>query len=415
MGLIVQKFGGTSVADAERVGRCAGRAVRAKEGGSQVVVVVSARGHRTDELIELAESICASPPPRELSMLLATGEQESIALMAMAIHELGHEAISQTGGQIGLITEPVFTRAKIKSIDASRIRKELANGRIVIVAGFQGVTEAGEITTLGRGASDTTAVALASVLGAEVCEIYTDVDGVYTADPRLVPKARKIGRISYMEMLEMASLGAGVMHNRSIMFGMKSGVPIHVRSSFTDSPGTMITEELPMMEDIVVTGCTVAKNLARLIVLGVPHKPGMAAKVFGPLAKRGVVVDDIVQSAFEPGNANMTFTVAKDDLDATRLVLEELDKEVGFEKIIVDQNVAKVSVVGVGMRSHTGVAERMFRALSTAGINIEMITTSEIKISTLIAEGDADRALRVVHDEFELDKDPNGPAHPAAR
>ncbi|MDD4888952.1 MAG: aspartate kinase [Phycisphaerae bacterium] len=406
MSLIVQKFGGTSVADAERIARCAGRAVRAKESGKQVVVVVSARGHRTDELIDLAKSVCDNPPPREMSMLLATGEQESIALMAMAIHQLGHEAVSQTGGQIGLVTESVFTKAKIKSIDASRVRKELDKGRIVIVAGFQGVTETGEITTLGRGASDTTAVALASVLGAEVCEIYTDVDGVYTADPRVVPKARKIRQISYTEMLEMASLGAGVMHNRSIMFGMKYKVPIHVRSSFTDTPGTMITEEQAMMENIVVTGATVAKHLARFILLGVPHRPGMAAKVFEALTRKNIIVDDIVQSAFQPGNAQMTFTVSKDDRNATQVALDELNAEIGFEKIIVDESIAKVSVVGVGMRSHSGVAERMFRALSSAGINIEMITTSEIKISTLIAEAEADKALRVVHEAFELDKEP---------
>ena len=406
MSLIVQKFGGTSVADAERIARCARRAVRAKESGKQVVVVVSARGHRTDELIELAESVCASPPPRELSMLLATGEQESIALMAMAIYSLGHEAVSQTGGQIGLITESVFTKAKIKSIDAGRVRAELDKGRIVIVAGFQGVTETGEITTLGRGASDTTAVALAAVLKAEACEIYTDVDGVYTADPRIVPGARKIEQISYTEMLEMASLGAGVMHNRSIMFGMKYNVPIHVRSSFTDSPGTMITQEQAMMENIVVTGATVAKNLARLILLGVPHKPGMAARIFGALTRKNIIVDDIVQSAFQAGNAAMTFTVAKDDLNATRVVLDALDKDIGFERIVVDENIAKVSVVGLGMRSHSGVAEHMFKALSDLGINIEMITTSEIKISTLIAEADADKALRAVHDAFHLEKDP---------
>jgi len=408
MSLIVQKFGGTSVADGERIARCARRAVRAKESGRQVVVVVSARGNRTDELIELAESVCPNPPPRELSMLMATGEQESIALMAMAIHSLGHEAVSQTGGQIGLITESVFTKAKIKSIDASKIRAELAKGRIVIVAGFQGVTETGEITTLGRGASDTTAVALASVLGAEVCEIYTDVDGVYTADPRIVPNARKIAQISYTEMLEMASLGAGVMHNRAIMFGMKYKVPIHVRSSFTDTAGTMITEEQAMMENIMVTGATVAKNLARLILLGVPHRPGMAAKIFAGLTKKNIIVDDIVQSAFHPGSASMTFTVSKEDLNATRVALDDLDKEIGFERIIVDENIAKVSVVGVGMRSHSGVAERMFKAISAAGINIEMITTSEIKISTLMAEADADKALRAVHDAFELDKEPNG-------
>ena len=280
----------------------------------------------------------------------------------------------------------------------------MAAGKIVIVAGFQGVTETGEITTLGRGASDTTAVALAAALDAEVCEIYTDVDGVYTADPRIVPDACKIDRISYVEMLEMASLGAGVMHNRAIMFGMTYGVPIHVRSSFTDTPGTMIAEEQPMMEDIVVTGCTVAKHLARLILLGVPHRPGMAARVFEALARRNVVVDDIVQSAFQPGNAQMTFTVSKEDLDGCRVTLDELDRDMHFEKIIVDESIAKVSVVGVGMRTHSGVAARMFKAIAAAGVNIEMITTSEIKISALVPEVDADKALRAVHGEFELEK-----------
>ncbi|MCG3180983.1 MAG: Aspartate kinase Ask_LysC [Phycisphaerae bacterium] len=404
MSTIVMKFGGTSVADAERIARAARRVVKAKESGQQVVVVVSARGHRTDELIALAQEISPKPPTRELAVLLATGEQESIALMAMAIHKLGHEAISQTGGQIGLLSEAVYTKARIKSIDASRITRELNNGRIVIVAGFQGVTESGEITTLGRGASDTTAVALAAVLGAKVCEIYTDVDGVYTADPRLVPDARKIEQISYEEMLELASLGAGVMHNRSIMLAMKYRVPVHVRSSFTDTTGTLITKENPMMEDIVVTGASVAKNLARLILLDVPHKPGMAARIFGALAARNVVVDDIVQSAFAAGSANMTFTVSNEDLDTCQLVLEELRKKIGLGEIVVDPTIAKVSVVGVGMRSHSGVADKMFATLASENINIEMITTSDIKISTLIPQGEADRALRAVHAAFGLHK-----------
>jgi aspartate kinase len=406
MDLIVMKFGGTSVANAKLIHRAARRAIRAKLAGHDVVMVVSAMGKSTDKLIALAKEIIDEPPRRELDMLMTTGEQVSISLMAMAIHAAGHEAISLTGVQVGLITDAVHTKARIKQINADRIRKELSSGKIVIVAGFQGVDENGEITTLGRGASDTTALALAAVLNARRCEINTDVDGVYTTDPRIEPKARKIDVISYDEMLELASLGAGVMHSRAIEFGKKYGVEIHVRSSFSDSPGTIITHEVKKMENIVVSGATVKKDLAQIILLGLPNHPGVACGVFARVAEYGVVVDDIIQTVDESGLANTSFTVEHSDLSECKLVVEEIRREFDLKDVVCIDPVAKVSVVGVGMRSHTGVALKMFQALAEAKVNINAITTSEIKISCIIGPSEADQALRAVHTVFELDKEP---------
>jgi len=407
MGLIVQKFGGTCVADAERIHRAARRAIKAKQEGNDVVMVVSAMGKTTDSLIALAKQVTPNPPKRVMDMLLTTGEQVSISLMAMAIHSAGQEAISLTGGQVGLVTDSVHMKARIKKIEQDRIREELNKGRIVIVAGFQGGDEAGEIYTLGRGASDTTAVALAAVLGAKYCEIYTDVDGVYTADPRIVPHARKVEHISYDEMLELASLGAKVMHSRAIEFGKKYNVDIHVRSSFTDTTGTMITHEVAQMEHIVVSGVTVKKDLVQYVLPGLPNRPGVAASVFAHVAEHNVVVDDIIQTHDKAGNASISFTVEQGDLAECKLVVGEIQKEFNLQEILCTDPVAKVSVVGVGMRSHTGVAQKMFKALPEAKININAITTSEIKISCIIDPTQADNAVRIVHDAFELDKNNN--------
>ena len=403
MKLIVQKFGGTSVANAERIHRAARRAIKAKEQGYSVVMVVSAMGGTTDDLLDLAGQINDNPPRRELDMLLTTGEQVSIALMAMAINAAGAEGISLTGGQIGLITDAVHTKARIQKIDADRIRKELGDGKIVIVAGFQGIDESGEITTLGRGASDTTAVALAAVLGAEKCEIYTDVDGVYTTDPRKVPSAKKINQISYDEMLEMASLGAGVMHSRAIEFGKKYNVDIHVRSSFSDTEGTIITREVEHMEHIVVSGVTLKKDMAQFVLADLPDDPGVAARVFATVASKKLVVDDIIQTVGDNGKASISFTVDNSELAEGKLICEEIAKEFSLPKEACPTPVAKVSAIGVGMRSHTGVAEAMFKALAEAKVNISAITTSEIKISCLIEPEQGEVALKAVHTAFDLD------------
>ncbi len=406
MSVLVQKFGGTSVADAEKIHRAARRAIKSQLAGHQVVMVVSAMGKTTDHLVALAKEVNANPPKREMDMLLTTGEQVSISLMAMAIASAGHEAISFTGGQIGMVTDAAHTKARIHSIDADRIHRELAVGRIVIVAGFQGVTTEGAITTLGRGGSDTTAVALAAAVGAEVCEIYTDVDGVYTTDPRIVPQARKMDEISYDEMLELASLGAGVMHSRSIEFGKKYDVPIHVRSSLTDSKGTLIVPETAGMEDIVVRGVTMKRDLARVVLIGVPNKPGIAARIFARIAQHNIVVDDIIQNIYEHGReANIGFTTTPGDAKEAAVVCGEMAKDVGFKDVEVDESVAKVSIVGIGMKTHTGVAARMFTALAENQINIQNISTSEIVISVIVDQKDGERALQVLHAAFGLDKD----------
>ena len=405
MSIIVQKFGGTSVANAEKIHRAARRAIKTKLEGHQVVMVVSAMGHTTDELVALAKEVSKNPPKREMDMLLTTGEQVSISLVAMAIHAAGHEAISFTGGQVGMITDEAHTKARIHSIDGSRIKKHLDEGKIAIVAGFQGVTPDGAITTLGRGGSDTTAVALAAALKADSCEIYTDVDGVYSADPRSVPLARKLDQITYDEMLELASLGAGVMHSRSMEFGKKYNVPIHVRSSLTDTKGTMIVAETKGMEDIVVRGITLKRDLATVVLQGVPNKPGIASRIFAQIAKHNIIVDDIIQNVYgQGGEASIGFSTTTDDAKEAVTICRELAKEISIKDITVDDSVAKVSIVGTGMKTHTGVAAKMFTALSEARINIKHISTSEIVISVIVDEKDGETALRTLHTAFELDK-----------
>lgn len=411
MSLIVQKFGGTSVADAEKIHRAARRAIRAKLEGRKVVLVVSAMGHTTDELIALARQVTSDPPKRELDMLLTTGEQVSIALMAMAIDSAGHQAISLTAAQLGLYTESVHTRARIQRISRDRIDAELAANKVVIVAGFQGIDASGEIYTLGRGASDTTAAALASVLGAEVCEIYTDVDGVYTSDPRVVPQARKIDEISYDVMLEMAAAGAGVMHSRAIEFGKKYRVPIHVRSSLTDSMGTMIMAETPGMEAVAVEAVTLKQDLAVISLNKVPNTPGVAARIFAEVGKNHLLVDDIVQNIYDGGRfANVSFSTNATDAKEARTVCERIAADLQVGSVEVDEGVSKLSAIGVGMRTHTGIAARMFDALAKAAVNIENISTSEIVISCIVRKEDGPRALRYVHDAFGLDKPRNASA-----
>jgi aspartate kinase len=403
--LLIQKFGGTSVADADKILAAASRAIRAHRKGAQVVVVVSARGDTTDELIDLARQLSSHPPAREMDMLLSTGEQVSVALMAVAIQALGVPAISFTGAQIGIVTDSFHTKARIRNISTERMLQALREGKIVIVAGFQGVDENYNITTLGRGGSDTTAVALAAVLGADACEIYTDVDGVYTTDPRIVPEARKIDRISYDEMLELASLGAGVMHSRSIEFAKKYDVPIHVRTSAADTPGTWIIRDVDARRlGSTVTGAALAREEARITVLGVPDRPGMVYELFHRVAEAGIIVDMIVQNVATSGTNRISFTVAADDLEETLRVANDAVRALGASCVSHDGNVAKVSVVGLGMRVHSGVAAVMFAALADAGITIQMISTSEIKISVLVARSAASEALRVVHRAFGLER-----------
>ncbi len=414
MSIIVQKFGGTSVADSQKILAAARKAIRAKNEGHQVVMVVSAMGKTTDVLVDLAAQINDDPPAREMDMLLSTGEQVTIALMAMAIHSLGHEAISMTGGQLGIRTDSTYTKARIRSIDTERIRQALDSGKVVIAAGFQGLDESSNITTLGRGGSDTTAVALAAAIGAQSCEIYTDVDGVYTTDPRLVPEARRVPRISYDEMLELASLGAGVMHNRSIEFAKRFGASVHVRSSFSDdSPGTIISAQ-PESLSRPVCGVALIKDEAWVTVQGVPDRPGAASTIFSKIAGKRVDMDMIVQNVAAEGQADISFSVYRDDLARTLKAVEEACKELGSGSYTCDDNVSKVSVVGLNMATQTGVAEKMFRSLAEKGINLLMITTSEIKISVLVAKDQAVEALRTVHEAFELSRTPEatevGPA-----
>jgi aspartate kinase len=410
--LVVQKFGGTSVANSQRVMAAARRAIRAKQAGNQVMVVVSARGDRTDELIDLAREITERPPDREMDMLLATGEQESIALMAMAIHELGEQAISFTGAQVGIVTDSTHRKARIKEISTRTMRRALGEGKIVIVAGFQGIDEDNNITTLGRGGSDTTAVALAAVMKHDHsglvegepkvdCEIYTDVDGVYSTDPRIVPEARKIDAISYDEMLELASAGAGVMHSRSIEFAKKFDVPIQVRSSFSDVEGTWIVPEADWMRNQPVCGAALVRDEARVAIINVPDIPGISHRVFEAVAAKNIVVDMIAQNVGTGGKAAIGFTVPAGEVPATLAALAPLTREWGAS-VEHDGEVSKVSIVGSGMRTHTGVAERMFAALAAEQINIKMITTADIKISVLLDRADGLRALRAVHQAFTL-------------
>lgn len=412
--LVVQKFGGTSVANPQRIMEAARKAIKARNAGKQVLVVVSARGDKTDELIELAQQINDNPPPREMDMLLATGEQESIALLAMAVHTLGGEAVSFTGPQIGIVTDSTHGKARIKAINTERMRKALSEGQIVIVAGFQGHDNEANITTLGRGGSDTTAVALAAVMKHDPgttsdgppeigCEIYTDVDGIYTTDPRIVPDARKLEAISYDEMLELASAGAGVMHSRSIEFAKKFDVPVQVRSSFSDVEGTWIVPEASWMQNVPVCGCALMKDEARVAILGVPDTPGVSHRLFETVAARNIVVDMIAQNVGSGGRADIGFTVPAGEVRATLAALEPLARE-WSARVEQDDAVSKVSIVGVGMRTHTGVAQRMFAALAAERITVKMITTADIKISALVAKADGVRALRAVHQAFDLGK-----------
>jgi aspartate kinase len=403
--LLVQKFGGTSVADANRIQLAASKAIRAHRNGNGVVVVVSARGHTTDELIAAAAQLSAHPPAREMDMLLSTGEQVSVALMAIAIQAFGIPAISFTGGQIGLVTDSSHTRARIRGISTEKMAQALEEGKIVIVAGFQGVDEHDNITTLGRGGSDTTAVALAAALGADACEIYTDVDGVHTTDPRIVPEARKIDRISYDEMLELASLGAGVMHSRSIESAKKYGVPIHVRNASSDAAGTWIVADVDArLLGHTVTGTALARDEARITVSGLPDRPGAVAELLGMIAESDIGVDMIVQNVASGGTIKVSFTVAASDLSAALRVAELAGRALGAAGVTHDGNVSKLSVVGLGMRTHAGVAATMFEALAEAGINIAMITTSEIKISVLVDRAAATEALRAVHRAFRPER-----------
>jgi len=401
-GLIVQKFGGSSVANVERIQNVARRVVSYRKKGYDLVVVVSALGDTTDELVELASKINADPSDREMDMLLSTGEQISVALLAMAIHKLGVEAISFTGAQVGIITDASHTRARIIKINADKIKEELAKGKIVIVAGFQGVTLNQDITTLGRGGSDLTAVALAKELKASECEIYTDVEGIYTTDPRIEQRAKKLAAVTYDEMLEMASLGAQVMQARSIEVAKKFDVPIHVRSSFSESSGTMITKEVKRMEDVVVTGITLNKNEAKITVCDVPDKPGVAAKIFKELSSNGVNVDMIVQNVSHIRQTDISFTVTKAEAQKTLRITRRVARAIGSGDVLEDVDIARVSIVGVGMKSHPGVAAHMFDILAKNKINIEMISTSDISISCIIKKKFAETAVKALHSKFCL-------------
>lgn len=409
MPLIVQKFGGTSVADSEKILSAARKAIRAQQEGNQVVMVVSAMGHNTDLLIELAGQVNEAPPAREMDMLLSTGEQVSVALMAMAVNSLGHKAVSLNGAQLGIQTDSSFMKARIRTISPERIKKLLADGNIVIAAGFQGIDDDLNITTLGRGGSDTTAVALAAVLHADACEIHTDVDGVYTTDPRQLPEARQMSRIEYGEMLELASLGAGVMHNRSIEFAKKYGVPIHVRSSFSDTRGTLIAARRES-ESASVCGAALTRDEARITVQGLPDRPGVSYELFKLLADDKITVDMIVQNVGQDDRADISFTVPKSELSQAAAAVKAATKTVGATGWTQDDEVSKISVVGLGMADQTGVARQMFRALADAEINIQMITTSEVKISVLVAKQQSLAALRAVHKTFHLETEPDDAA-----
>lgn len=410
MGIVVQKYGGTSVGDTHKIRNVARRVVRYKEQGHQVVTIVSAVGHTTDELVEMARQITDNPPEREMDMLLSTGEQISISLLAMAIKALGHDVISLTGAQVGIRTNNVHTKARIMEVSSERLQKELNEGKIVIVAGFQGVTIDNEITTLGRGGSDTTAVAVAAALNADVCEIFTDVDGVYTTDPRMVPEARKLPQITYDEMLELASLGAGVLQPRAVEFGKIHNVVLHVRSSFNDNEGTIVKGVKDvncccsqMEQDIVVTGVAYDLNTARIGLFNVPDRPGVARLIFSALAGRNINVDMIIQGSMQDGRNDISFTVTKDDVKTALEVMEVVGKELELEKIVCDQDVSKVSIVGAGMITNPGVAAMMFEALAEENINIHMISTSEIKVSCIIDKDDTEKAVKSIHKKFKLE------------
>lgn len=402
--LIVQKYGGTSVGNIERIKAVAERIVRTVKEGNKVVVVVSAMAGETDKLISLAHQTSSNPSEREMDLLLSSGERVTTALLAMAVEELGHKAIALTGWQAGIITDAVHTKAKIEKITGERVTKALNEGYVVVIAGFQGITEGeGEITTLGRGGSDLSAVAIASAVNADLCEIYTDVDGVYTTNPNIVPEARKLDKISYEEMFELASLGAEVLQTRSVEFAMKYEVPVVVRSSFNNNPGTLVTKEDKDMEKVVVTGVAYDKNQAKLTVVSVPDKPGIAAKLFKKIADANIVVDMIVQNVSSDGQAtDISFTVPKTDSKKALKLTEEIAKELGAKGVNLRDDIAKISIIGVGMRTHSGVAAQMFETLANHKINIMAISTSEIKVSCLIGAKYTELAVRVLHDSFKL-------------
>ncbi len=403
MALIVKKFGGSSVATPDKMRAVVRRVLQGMQEDDKVVLVVSAMGDTTDELVSLARQVTSKPYGREMDMLLSTGEQISIALMAMAFKEAGHKAVSFTGAQAGIVTSNAFNKGRILEINADRVTEALDEGNIVIVAGFQGMTDDGDITTLGRGGSDTTAVAVAGAVNADACEIYTDVDGIYTSDPRVVPNARKMEEITYGEMLEMAKLGAGVMQPRAVEMGSRFNVPIHVRSTFSEAAGTMIQEDYSMeVKQYLIRGVAEDKNVAKVTILGVPNKPGHAYRIFSGLADRNIDVDMIVQSVryANEGVTDITFTVSRDDAALVRDVLTAMQGDMNIEDVLIDQNMGKVSVVGAGMAGHPGIAASMFGLMADNGINIEIISTSEISITCLIAEEHVDNAVRSIHDHF---------------
>ena len=406
MKTIVQKFGGTSVGDPDRIANVARRVAQTVRDGNQVVVVVSAMSGETDRLLGLARAFSAQPRGRELDVLLSTGEQVTIALLSMALEVEGIDAVSYTGGQVQILTDSAFNKARILAIDEEAVRQDLDAGKVVVIAGFQGVDEAGNITTLGRGGSDTTAVAMAAALKADECQIYTDVDGVYTTDPRIVPEARRLDRITYEEMLEMASLGAKVLQIRSVEFASKYLVNLRVLSSFADGGGTLITTEENIMEQALISGVTLNRDEAQVMVLGVPDRPGIASGLLGPVADANIEVDMIVQNSSADGATDFTFTVHRNEFDRTLEILKALSEEMGARGVQGDKRIVKVSIVGVGMRSHAGIASQMFRALAAENINIRMISTSEIKISVVIDEKYAELAVRTLHAAFGLENSP---------
>ncbi len=402
MSLIVQKYGGTSVGTVERIQAVAERVARDHLAGHQLVVVLSAMSGETDRLLGLARAIQNPPSARELDVVLSTGEQITIGLLAMALEARGVPAVSYTGAQVTILSDSAFNKARILAIDAHKVHADLALGRVVVVAGFQGVDAHGNITTLGRGGSDTTGVAMAAALKADECQIYTDVDGVYTTDPRIVPEARRLARITYEEMLEMASLGAKVLQSRSVEFASKYKVTLRVLSSFKDGPGTLITTEDNIMEAALISGVTLNRDEAKLTVLGVPDRPGIASSILGPIADANIEVDMIVQNVSADGSADFTFTVHRNDYDKALAIVQTSAATLDARAVAGDRKIVKVSVVGVGMRSHAGIASRAFRALAAEGINIQMISTSEIKISVVLEDKYAELAVRVLHSEFKL-------------
>lgn len=401
--LIVQKYGGTSVGSLERIQGVAERVVRTKKKGNHVVAVVSAMAGETDKLISLANQLSQNPDEREMDLLLSSGERISSALTAIAIRQLGFKAMSFTGRQVGIITDEVHTKAKIEKITADRVKKAIAEGMIPVIAGFQGITETSDVTTLGRGGSDLTAVAVAAALGADLCEIYSDVEGVYTTDPNIVPEARKLGKISYDEMLELASLGAKILQTRSVEFAKKYSVPLVVRSSFSDNPGTLVVKEDKEMEKVAVSGVAYDKNQSKITVVAVHDRPGIAAKLFNAIADANIIVDMIVQNVSSDGKAtDISFTVPKTDSKKTLKITKGIVAELGAKTVNLREDIAKVSIVGVGMRTHSGVAAKMFGTLAKHGINIMMISTSEIKVSCVIDAKYTELAVRVLHDAFDL-------------